>query len=84
MAHPAHHLLSYEQKLAQCEVSFSIVTLVCVPLLDITGVLLDNKKLAATEEEIGKAIMVYLRNASDRCGGRSRRRTNTADSTESS
>lgn len=32
-----------------------------------------NRKLDATEDEANKAMMKYLRNSADRCGGRNRR-----------
>ncbi|XP_076050567.1 uncharacterized protein LOC143031067 [Oratosquilla oratoria] len=51
----------------------------------ITRVLLDNRNFQTTEDEIGKTIMKYLRNASGRCGGRQRRSNiNTSTSSDTS
>lgn len=32
-----------------------------------------NSRIGSTDVEVSKAIMIYLRNAGDRCGGRKRR-----------
>lgn len=44
---------------------------------------LANNNFNTTEDEMGKTIMKYLRNASDRCGGRSRRFRESQESSES-
>ena len=49
----------------------------------VSGALLANNNFNTTEDEIGKTIMKYLRNASDRCGGRSRRFRESQESSES-
>lgn len=43
-----------------------------VQMYFVTDVMI-NSRIGGTDVEISKAIMTYLRNAGDRCGGRKRR-----------
>lgn len=61
--------IDWKTKNNECKMGFKKSKICSI----VKKVMLDSTNFTTTEDEIGKTIMIYLRNSADRCGGRRRR-----------